>query len=92
MSSLIFEVLIYLCEAAIAGSLYINLLQPKLKKRYIVLICFFTVLLAANMSEASFFSPGGGNAQWTPAVIGGFCLDMIAKWSHGLNRGNNIHA
>lgn len=50
-----------------------------LKYNYRCLMCLFTVLLAANMSEAGFFSPGGGTAQWTSTVIGGFCLDMIVK-------------
>lgn len=49
------------------------------KQKYRCLLCLFTALLAANMSEAGFFSPGGGTAQWTSTVIGGFCLDMIAK-------------
>ena len=49
------------------------------RKHYMCLMVLFTALLAANMSEASFFSPGGGAAEWTPTVIGGFCLDMITK-------------
>lgn len=50
-----------------------------IKRKYVCLMCLFTALMAANMSEAGFFSPGGGTAQWTSTVIGGFCLDMIAK-------------
>ena len=49
------------------------------RRGYVVLMCLFTALMAANMSEASFFSPGGGTAQWTSTIIGGFCLDMIVK-------------
>ena len=54
MSSLIFEVLIYLCEAAIIGSLYINLLQPRIKKRYIILI--WTEALFLGMALTPSFS------------------------------------
>ena len=50
-----------------------------IRLKYRVLLCLFTTLLASNMSEASFFSPGGGNMQWIIAVIGGFCLDLIGK-------------
>lgn len=50
-----------------------------IKRRYINLMCLFTAYLASNMSEADFFSPGGGAAHWTATVIGGFCLDMISK-------------
>ncbi len=50
-----------------------------IEKQYTILMCLFTALLAANMSEASFFSPGGGILHWTTTVIGGFCLDMITK-------------
>ena len=49
------------------------------RRKYRCLACLFTAMLAANMSEAGFFSPGGGTSQWTATVIGGFCLDMIAK-------------
>lgn len=45
MSSLVFEVLVYLCEAAVIGALYINLLQPKWKIRYIILIWPEAILL-----------------------------------------------
>lgn len=54
-----------------------------MRRGYIMLLCLFTSLMAANMSEASFFSPGGGTAQWTSTIIGGFCLDMIAKRRNG---------
>jgi len=49
------------------------------RRRYIVLATLFTVLLAVNMSEALFFSPGGGATEWTVCVIGGFALDMLVK-------------
>ena len=49
------------------------------RKKYRALFCLFTVLLALNMSEANFFSPGGSALHWTIAVIGGFCLDLLEK-------------
>ena len=48
-----------------------------IRKRYRVLLCSFTTLMALNMSESTFFSPGGSTMQWTIAVIGGFTLDLI---------------
>lgn len=37
----------------------------------------FTVFLASNMGEATFFSPGGmGGLLWAICVIGGYCMDM----------------
>ena len=49
------------------------------RKKYRALFCLFTVLLALNMGEANFFSPGGSSLHWTIAVIGGFCLDLLGK-------------
>ncbi len=48
-----------------------------IRKRYRVLLCSFTTLMALNMSESTFFSPGGSAMQWTIAVIGGFTLDLL---------------
>jgi hypothetical protein len=40
----------------------------------------FTVMLACNMAEASFFSPGGaGGILWIVCVAGGFVLDTLVK-------------
>lgn len=50
-----------------------------MRRHYICLMCLFTAYLASNMSEADFFSPGGGATHWTATVIGGFCLDMMSK-------------
>ena len=50
-----------------------------IRKQYRVLLCLFTTLMASNMSEATFFSPGGSTMQWTIALIGSFCLDLIVK-------------
>ncbi len=42
-----------------------------------VTAALFTVLLATNMGEATFFSPGGsGGVLWTISIIGGYCIDM----------------
>ena len=48
----------------------------------------FTVLLATNMGEATFFSPGGaGGLLWTISIIGGYCIDMrLMRANHWENR------
>lgn len=46
-------------------------------RRLYVTAALFTVLLATNMGEATFFSPGGGGGVlWTISIIGGYCIDM----------------
>ena len=46
-------------------------------RRLYVTAALFTVLLATNMGEATFFSPGGsGGLLWTISIIGGYCIDM----------------
>lgn len=46
-------------------------------RKLYVTVALFTVLLAANMGEATFFSPGGGGGVlWTISIIGGYCIDM----------------
>lgn len=41
--------------------------------------CFAT-LLATNMAEATFFSPGGsGGVFWMICAGGGFVIDMMAR-------------
>ncbi len=48
------------------------------RKRLYVTITMFTLLLASNMGEASFFSPGGiGSVLWILSVCGGFVIDTI---------------
>lgn len=51
------------------------------RRRLYVTAAMFTVLLATNMGEATFFSPGGGGGViWTICIIGGYCIDMsLAK-------------
>lgn len=46
-------------------------------RKLYVTAALFTVLLATNMGEATFFSPGGaGGILWAVSVIGGYCIDM----------------
>ena len=48
------------------------------RKKYVVTATLFTIILAANMGEANFFSPGGpGGILWTICVGGGFLIDTI---------------
>lgn len=49
-----------------------------IRKRYIVSATMFTILLATNMGEATFFSPGGpGGIMWMFCAVGGFAVDMM---------------
>ena len=58
------------------------------KRRLYVTAALFTVLLATNMGEATFFSPGGsGGLLWTISIIGGYCIDMrLMRANHWENR------
>lgn len=59
------------------------------RKKYIITLSLFTVLLATNIGEASFFSPGGpGGILWMYCVVGGFMCDMLIK---RLQSRNMIH-
>ena len=47
------------------------------QKRYMATSTLFTVYLATNMAEATFFAPsGGGGSLWILLVVGGFVIDM----------------
>ena len=47
------------------------------RRRLYVTAALFMVLLATNMGEATFFSPGGvGGVIWSISIIGGYCIDM----------------
>jgi len=49
-----------------------------IRKRYFCSLSMMTVFLATNMSEATFFSPGGvGGVIWIFCGVGGFVNDMI---------------
>ncbi len=48
------------------------------KRGYYITITLFSVLLATNMGEATFFSPSGcGGLFWLVAVVGGFAMDTV---------------
>lgn len=47
-------------------------------RRLYMTIVLMTVLLALNMGEATFFSPGGiGGPQWMFCIVGGYTLDLM---------------
>lgn len=47
----------------------------------------FTIFLATNMGEATFFSPGGiGGIMWVMCLGGGFVLDAVVLYRHRLAR------
>lgn len=49
-------------------------------RKYAVTGGLFTVYLATNLGEATFFSTGGaGGILWIMALVGGFTIDMIVK-------------
>lgn len=49
-----------------------------IRKMCIVTVSMFTVLLATNVGEATFFSPGGsGGTIWIVCVVGGFVIDTL---------------
>ena len=48
------------------------------RRKLYVTLALFTVMLASNMGEATFFSPGGmGGLLWAICVIGGYCIDIM---------------
>ncbi len=50
------------------------------RRRYYVTISLFTVLLATNLGEGTFFAVSGiGGVIWILCVAGGFLLDLAAK-------------
>lgn len=70
-------------ETGIVGSIVFGLFlisfYSNCKKNNLhVTAAMFTVLLASNMGEATFFSPGGsGGILWSVSVIGGYCIDTL---------------
>ena len=49
------------------------------KQHYCTMTCF-TTMLATNIGEATFFSPGGvGGFLWCFAIVGGSVLDAMQK-------------
>lgn len=48
------------------------------RKQLVFTLCMFTVFMATNVGEATFFSPGGvGGTIWIMCVAGGFSLDTM---------------
>ena len=74
--------------AIIFGAFLYSFYTTCIRLKYRILLCLFTSLIASNMSEASFFSPGGSTMQWFIAVIGGFCLDLIIKHQEKSEKSN----
>lgn len=53
------------------------------KRRLVFTLCLFTVFMATNVGEATFFSPGGvGGLIWIMCVVGGFALDTMMFANH----------
>ena len=47
-------------------------------RKYVVTASLFTVYLATNLGEATFFSTGGaGGILWIMSMVGGYTIDMI---------------
>lgn len=63
--------------AVVFAIFLISFYTTSCNRRLYVTAALFTVLLATNMGEATFFSPGGGGGVlWTISIIGGYCIDM----------------
>ena len=63
------------------------------RMRLLVTSLIFTVFLATNMGEATFFSPGGpGGLEWMISCVGGLILDLkIKSNSYAESAGGNIY-
>ncbi len=58
-----------------------------IRRKYIVTLSLFTVLLATNMGEATIFSPGGtGGILWMVSVVGGFTIDTYLLYRRQLEQ------
>ena len=56
------------------------------RKHLVVTFTLFVILLATNMGEATFFSPGGaGGILWMLCVVGGFVIDTVMRIQKGVN-------
>ena len=48
-----------------------------MRRNYVCTLCLMGVLLATNLGEATFFSPGGvGGILWIVTVVGGYLCDL----------------
>lgn len=91
-------------ETGIVGTLcfvifLISFYMTASNRKLYTTITLFGVLLASNMSEATFFSPGGlGGVLWILAVVGGFTIDtvllyernMAGRWGRMMQQGELV--
>ncbi len=57
------------------------------RRKYIVTLSLFTVMLVTNMGEATLFSPGGtGGILWMIGVVGGFTIDTYLLYRRQLEQ------
>lgn len=74
-----------LSESGIVGSaiffaFLIQFYTACMRRRHMALLTLFTYFLAANMGEATFFSPTAlGGILWMLVAIGGFAVDFSSK-------------
>lgn len=74
-----------LSETGIVGSVVflaflIQFYTTCMRRRHMALLTLFTYLLAANMGEATFFSPTAlGGILWMLVAIGGLAVDISSK-------------
>ncbi len=53
-----------------------------IRREYLSMLALFTTMLASNLGEATFFSPGGlGGMEWLFAIVGGLIVDMTCQYS-----------
>ncbi len=77
--------MIVLGESGIVGTIFFCLFLAVFyatcaRQHYYVTISLFTVLLATNLGEGTFFSINGiGGVVWILCVVGGFLIDLAAK-------------
>lgn len=70
-------------EGGIIGSMaflvfLVSFYATCIRRRLIITVAMFTVFMATNVGEATFFSPGGvGGILWVICVVGGFSLDTL---------------
>ena len=70
-----------ICFVIFLVSFYVTASSRKL----FTTVTLFGVLLACNMGEATFFSPGGqGGLLWILAVVGGFTIDTVLLYERNM--------
>jgi hypothetical protein len=72
-------------ETGIVGSIFfaffvLSFLVTCMSRKLYITLTMFLLLLASNMGEATFFSPGGiGGVLYMISLVGGFALDSVLK-------------